>query len=140
MQLTPNFHFWGDCDQAIDLYCRAFDAQVLTLLRYRDARGEDFVPPPGQEERIYHAELLLAGKLRVMLSDEETPPPASTVNRLSMVVTLETAQAVRQAAETLGEGGKIRAPLCSTTYASAFVSLIDRFGIRWEIMTEQTAR
>ena len=140
MQLTPDFHFWGDCAQAIDLYCCAFDAQIVNLLRYRDARDEHFVPQPGQEDWIYHAELMLAGKLRVMLSDEETPPPAATVNRVSMVVTLDTAQAVQQAAETLGEGGAIRAPLCSTTYASAFVSLVDRFGIRWEIMTAQTAR
>lgn len=138
MQLTPNFHFWGDCAQAIDLYRRAFSAQVLTRLRYQDAQAEDFVPQPGEEQRVYHAELLLGGHLRVMLSDEEGCAPDATLNRVSLTVTLDTAQAVLQAAETLGEGGRIRVPLCSTTYSSAFVSLIDRFGVRWEIMTEQT--
>jgi PhnB protein len=30
--------------------------------------------------------------------------------------------------------------MVKTGYSSCFVSLVDRYGIRWELMTEQTER
>lgn len=45
-----------------------------------------------------------------------------------------------QAFEAMKDGAEILSPPQSTTYSSCFLSLIDRFGNRWEIMTEQTLR
>jgi PhnB protein len=55
-----------------------------------------------------------------------------------LVITYDTAEEVKKAYEILKEGSTIIYPLKSTTYSSCFVSLIDKFGLRWGIMTETT--
>lgn len=42
IKTTPNFHFNGKCEQAIRLYEQAFNAKVERLLRYSDARPDDY--------------------------------------------------------------------------------------------------
>lgn len=61
-------------------------------------------------------------------------------NSVSIVITFESARKVMNAFEILNENATIISPVQSTTYSSCFVSLIDRFGIRWELMTEQTEK
>ena len=51
---------------------------------------------------------------------------------------MDTKEQVMEAYQVMKEGALIREQPQSTTYSSCFVSLVDRFGIRWEIMTEQT--
>jgi len=43
-------------------------------------------------------------------------------------------------AEIYIDGATIIYPMQSTTYSSCFVSLVDKFGMRWELMTEQTEK
>jgi len=40
--ITPNFNFDGKCEEAVYLYQKAFDAEINCLLRYSDAKWEDF--------------------------------------------------------------------------------------------------
>lgn len=83
--------------------------------------------------------MLLHGT-RIMLSDMEPTVPAQRPSYLplSLVVTMDTKEQVMQAFEAMKDGAEILSPPQSTTYSSCFLSLIDRFGNRWEIMTEQT--
>lgn len=37
MKVTPNFHFDGDCNEALKLYEKAFNGKITVLLFYRDA-------------------------------------------------------------------------------------------------------
>lgn len=49
----------------------------------------------------------------------------------------DTAEEVRHAYESICEGAQIIHPLGSTWYSAARVVLVDRFGIRWGLMTEK---
>jgi PhnB protein len=137
--VTPNFHFDGRCRQAIGLYERALGARVISLLCYSDANPLDW-KKTNQEQSglVYHAELMI-GTQRVMMSDT-TDPAYPAGNSLSLVVTFDCADEVSKAYDILSQGAKLISPMQSTTYSSCFVSLIDRFGMRWELMTEQTDR
>lgn len=138
--ITPNFNFAGKCQEAIALYQRAFDARVGCLLRYADARKEDFDRPLTEREKalIYHAELFI-GAQRIMMCDNMDIPFAPSLS-LSLVVTLDTKDEVLRAYDVLREGCTIVYPVHSTTYSSCEVVLVDKFGFRWGIMTEQTER
>lgn len=59
--LTPNFNFDGKCEEAIHLYVKAFNAKVNTLLRYSDAKWEDFHRELTEEQKnfVYHARLYI---------------------------------------------------------------------------------
>lgn len=118
------------------MYERAFGARCDICLRYSDAKAEDFSAPLSEEQRnyIYHAEITLCGQ-RVLASDSLDKTEAGWIP-VSIVLLFDTAQEVECAYAALREGAVIRQDLIQTTYAGAFVSLIDRYGVRWELMTE----
>ena len=137
MIVTPVFNFHGQCEEAINFYQKAFGATLKFLLRYSDADKRDWDIPLTEEQKkfVYHAELYI-GNQRIMLSDMlEFNLTKST--SLFLTVTFESAEEVKKACEVLKEGCTIIYPMRSTTYSSCFVSLIDKFGFRWGLMTEQ---
>jgi len=139
LKVTPNLHFRGDAEQAIELYKQAFGAEVKVLYCNSDANPEDFTEAEAnQPDIVYHAEIYI-GEQRLTLSDEPEAPVANT-NPISLLITFETAEDVKKAYAVMEEKATTIYPMQTTSYSSCFVSLIDRFGIRWELMTEQTER
>lgn len=137
LQVTPNLHFNGQCKQAIQLYEEAFDAKVKVLLCESDADPEDWTVKGNRADLVYHCEMYI-GTQRLMLNDSTDSDAQSLNHVMSLVVTFDTADAVQRALSILAEGCTIIHPMQSTSYSSCFVSLIDKFGMRWELMTEQT--
>ncbi|EOT27424.1 hypothetical protein C805_01532 [Eubacterium sp. 14-2] len=89
--ITPNFNFmktylWSDgkCEEAIYLYQKAFEAEINCLLRYSDAKWEDFHRELSEEQKeyIYHAELLI-GNQRIMVEDNPRPFQVSCKSKMS---------------------------------------------------------
>lgn len=138
IKLTPTIHFDGCCEQAIDLYKKAFNAKVKCLLRYRDREKGDWDAPitKEEEEKIYHSEIMI-GESRIMLGDDIYAVARKTTLQFN-TVTFDTAQQVRDAFEVLAQEGTVLHPLNATTYSSQMGTVIDKFGIRWGLMTEQT--
>ena len=135
--ITPNFNFAGRCEEAITLYTQAFGAEVGCLLRYsgRNKADWDRELTPEQENYIYHAELFIAGQRIMMCDNLDVPFQKSTA--LSLVITFDTKEEVIKAYDVMQEGSETIYPMHSTTYSSCEVALIDRFGFRWGLMTEQ---
>ncbi len=136
--VTPGFNFNGQCEEAIALYEKAFGATTKFIMRYSDANKRDWKFPltDDQKNMVYHAEMFI-GNQRVMFSDI-IEFDLSKGTSLFLVITFEDAESVKKAYEILKEGSTIVYPMKSTTYSSCFVSLIDKFGFRWVLMTEQT--
>ncbi len=135
--ITPNFNFAGQCWEAIELYRKAFDAEIGCLMRYGDANAQDMNDAWAEAEKdwIYHAELHFGGQ-RIMLADHadlEFEPGLS----LSLIVTLDTKADVMRAFEIICEGGSVIYPPHSTTYCPCATNVIDKFGFRWCIMAER---
>ena len=61
-------------------------------------------------------------------------------NSLFMVLTFDTKEEVEEIYKALLPGSTVLVPIHSTTYSSCTANLIDKFGIRWGLMTEQTER
>lgn len=136
MIVTPTLNFHGKCEVAIYHYIKAFNAKVGLLLRYSDSDRRDWNVALTEEQSkyIYHAEIYI-GQQRIMLSDIiEFDVVEGTA--VSLTVTFDTADEVRKAFAVLQEDSKIIYPLHSTTYSSCIGVLIDKFGIRWGVMTE----
>jgi len=136
MQITPNYHFRGDCEEAIQLYKDAFNGEITSVMKYSNADPSDLsIKDMSDEDKnlVYHAEMLIGGH-RFMFSDSMSD--ISFGQNTSMVVTFDTRGAVMDAYNILGKDAKIIHPITDTTYSSCFVSLVDKFGMRWELMTE----
>ncbi len=136
--LVPNLHFCGQCEAAITAYQKAFRAEVSVLLRYEDADPRDWDVRLTEEEKryIYHAELTVGGQ-RMMFSDDMAVDMTPGKNAFITVI-FDSADEVKRAYEALREGCTIIYPMRSTTYSALMVSLVDRFGVRWGLMTEAT--
>lgn len=137
---TPTFNFDGHCEEALTLYQKAFQARIGCLLRYSDARKEDFDREltPEQKQYIYHAELFI-GEERIMMCDNLDVPFQTSLS-LSLTITFDTKEEVLKAYDVLKEGSTTIYPVHSSTYSSCIVVFIDKFGFRWGLMTEQTER
>lgn len=138
--VTPGFNFDGRCEEAMKLYEKAFGAKIDFILRYSDADPRDWSTPltDAQKNWVYHAEMHIGGQ-RIFFSDIITFD-LSKGTSLFLTITFEDAESVKKAYEILQEGSTIVVPLKSTTYSSCFVSLVDKFGFRWGLLTEQTDR
>ncbi len=135
MQIVPNLHFNGDCENAIEHYERAFKAKRTAFLRYRDARPEDVDEAYSDEKQslIYHSEMLIGGQ-RVCLNDNTDDLPRGL--NVSLLVSFDSKEDAIEAYTILKDGATIIAPMQETSYSSCFVSLIDRYGVRWELIHE----
>jgi PhnB protein len=105
-------------------------------MHYRDANSADMsIEKLSEAERncVYHAEMLI-GNQRFMFSDSIKEIPKG--QNISTVVTFNDADDVKAAYKMRIEGSTVIHPMKETTYSSCFVSLVDRFGMRWELMTE----
>jgi PhnB protein len=133
MELVPNLHFNGTCEKAIKLYEQAFGGSTTVLLRNKDANPLDVAEALENPEHIYHAEMVI-GSQRIMLNDHDRDLPYGM--NVSILVSMDSAAAVKTAYHALKDGAKILSDLTETTYSSCFVSLVDRFGVRWELIKE----
>lgn len=136
LQITPNLHFNGQCKQAIQLYKEAFDAKIKVMLSEADDHPQNGVTKNNEEDMVYHCEMFI-GTQRFMLNDTSDESTNLLGHTMSLVVTFDCSSDVKQAFSILSDGCTIVHPMQSTSYSSCFVSLIDKFGMRWELMTEQ---
>lgn len=91
-----------------------------------------------QKDWIYHAELLLDGQ-RIIMSDH-ADIAFQTCSSNFLTIMYDTKEEVQRAYAVLQEGSTTIYPMTATPYSSCRVVFVDRFGIRWGIMTEQTDR
>lgn len=140
MIVTPTLHFYGQCEEALRLYQKAFDLKIHSLLHYSGADPRDWNVSltPEQQAYVYHSEASIGGQ-RIRLADE-IGRDASQSTSLFLTITFETADQVKQAYAALTAEGSLLHPLRSTTYSSCRASVVDKFGFRWGLMTEQTDR
>lgn len=140
MIITPTLNFGGQCREAIHLYEKAFSGQITCLLSYRDANDPAYMPLLTEEQKdwIYHAELVL-GDQRIIMSDH-VDIEFNTCYSNFLTIMYDTKEEVQRAYEILKDGSTTIYPMEATPYSSCRVVFVDRFGLRWGIMTEQTER
>lgn len=108
MQLKPYLFFNGRCEDALEFYRTALNAEVTLLLRFKDS-PEPPPPgtmPPGSDNKIMHANLRI-GNTAVMVSDGSCDgQPGFQGFALSLAVPNE-AEADRLFA-ALADGGQVQ--------------------------------
>ena len=140
MKITPTLNFGGQCRQAIQQYAKAFGGKISCMITYGEANDPAYMPLLKENEKdyIYHAELLL-GNQRIIMSDH-VDIEFQTCYSNFLTIMYDTKEEVQQAYEVLKEGSKTIYPMEATQYSSCRVVFVDKYGIRWGIMTEQTER
>lgn len=138
MKITPTLNFGGQCREAIKAYAQAFGGTIACLITYRQANDPAYTPrlTEAQLDWVYHAELILDGQ-RIIMSDHADIAFTTCYSNF-LTLMYDTNEQVHRAWAALQEGSTIIYPLEATRYSAARVVFVDRFGIRWGIMTEAT--
>ena len=132
-QIQPYLFFAGRCQEAIDFYRHALDAQVEMLMRY-DESPEPAPPgrlPAGFESKIMHCSLRIAGNV-IMASDG--CDEQSKFSSFSLAMSVPTEADVDRIFAALAEGGQVQMPPAKTFWSPRYGMVTDRFGVNWMVM------
>ena len=140
MLITPVINMAGNCEEVIHYYEDVFSTKADFILYYSDARPEDWEKPltDRQKTYVYPAEMHI-GAQRFMFSDI-IDFKICHGNSLFIVVTFDTKEEVQEVYNALLPGSTVLVPIHSTAYSSCTANLLDKYGIRWCLITEQTER
>jgi PhnB protein len=135
MEIQPYLFFDGRCEEAIAFYRRAVGAEVQLLLRMKEAPGgpDPAVVPPGSEDKVMHAALRIGGTT-VLASDGRCQGRPSFQGFALTLLVADAAEAARCFA-ALSDGGQVQMPLAETFFSPCFGTLVDRFGVSWQVYT-----
>lgn len=123
MIFIPTLHCGGCCEEAIELYKKAFNLEV-------DWLGKD-----EKTNLIYHTEARI-GKQRIRLSDGGTKQEQIQVDSLFLAVILDTVSDVDRVFNILKEGGTVIQAPHKPDFATYMSELKDKFGFKWFLMVD----
>ncbi|MDN3919137.1 VOC family protein [Roseateles violae] len=133
MRIDPYLFFNGRCEEAINFYKAELGAELQMMMRNSES-PEPPPPgmlPPGSENKIMHASLLIGGAL-VMMSDGRADGDTSFKGFSLSLDCADEAEA-RRAFDALARGGRVDMPLGKTFWAPLFGMVADKFGVAWMV-------
>lgn len=119
--LVTHIHCNGLCREAIELYKKAFQADVKTII-YR----------PGRGNLVDHAEITIHDQL-LMLNDYAENDHVSKSAGYQLAVRFDNETDLLAAYSVLNEGSTTVFPMQATDYSACVVRLIDRYDVRWAL-------
>jgi PhnB protein len=130
MQVQPYLSFEGRCEEAINFYKTALGAEVIMMMRFKEAPDQSMMTP-GTGEKILHAALRL-GDSTVLASDGRCMGKA-IFQGISLSLTAGTDADAKRLFDALANGGQIQMPLAKTFFATSFGIVADKFGVAWMV-------
>ena len=134
--VVPTLVFNRVCNQAIDLYEKAFDARVKAKMLFSDADPKDLTYEEEDKNLVYYTELMI-GKFLIMLHDDHynflDKGVKGRATLTSLCVSFDSEEKARVAFEILSDGATILMERTNGSFFDFYVTLIDKFGIAWEL-------
>jgi PhnB protein len=129
----PYLFFNGSCEQALEFYRKALDAEVQFMMRYKESPEppQPGMVPPGFGNKIMHTSFRV-GQTTVMASDG-CSAEKSSFQGFSLALSVPTEAEADRAFAALADGGQVRMPLTKTFWSPRFGMVVDRFGVGWMI-------
>jgi len=132
MRLTTHLTFGGDCAAAFRSYERALGGKLEVMVTYGETPLAEAVPPAWRD-RIVHATLTIGEAVIAGADVEGYERPRG----FFVLVNARDAGEAERVFAALSEGGRVTMPLQPVFWSEAFGVVIDRFGVPWEVTTDQ---
>lgn len=135
--VVPRLLFNGLCSQALELYKNAFGAEVKEKILFSEADPRDFqYKNEDEKDFIYYAELMIGKHMIMMHDDAEGILDKETKGSTSLAalcVSFDSEEKAKAAYQILSDGAKILKLSTNGTFYSFYVTLVDKFGIVWDL-------
>lgn len=116
--LVTHIYFNGQCKEAIDLYVKAFNATVKTIMKNPE------------NDLVIHAEILIHDQL-LMLNDFGDNDGISKSGGYQLAVRFDNENDLKAAYSVLEDGSITISPMQATDYSACVVRFGDKFDARW---------
>jgi PhnB protein len=123
MRVEPYVYFQGRCEEALEFYRSAIDADATVFARF--------------EDRIGHA-VLRFGDTVVLASDGQGEGQAK-FNGFSLSLSASDDAEAERLFAALSDGGTVQVPMAPTPFASRLGLVADKFGVPWLVVSETGA-
>jgi PhnB protein len=117
MPITKLQLYLKNCDQAIELYQKAFDATVGAIYR-------------NESNLIAHAEINVFGQC-VAFMEQESDYIIGNTMQFCFYFSKGDEEIIKKAYNILKDGAKVELPLGSCEWSSLIFCLVDKFGVNW---------
>jgi len=142
-KLTPILCFKGKAAKAIEAYQKAFGAEVKFTMPFSKANPNDLQYTEEEKDYIYHARITIGEQLIFIADDSDGILKGGTDNNsynsyaVDLVVEFDTDDELKTAFDILFDGAEITKPMHSPAYCSLCVYLTDKFGTRWQFISNE---
>ncbi len=139
MKIRPYLTFNGNCNEAIELYKKAFRTDTLHVLRFSELPANPAFPIPAEYmDRVVQATLAF-GVDFIRMSDCGPGQPLNDPESERISLAIETGEdEVRHAFDVLAEaGGHVGMALEKTFYSPCAGVVFDRFGVMWNFVAQE---
>jgi len=117
MPITKLQLYLKNCDQAIELYQKAFGATVDAIYR-------------NESNLIAHAEINVFGQC-VAFMEQESDCIIGNTMQFCFYFNKGGEEIIKKAYDILKDGAKVEWPLGSCEWSSLIFCLVDKFGVNW---------
>ena len=131
MQVLPCFGFEGNAREAMKLYEKAFDGNVIFTMLYKENK-EVMKDYPEYENKIFHAEMKI-GDGYLYISDLMPEITRMTGNNVDVHINFYFNNQLENAFNILKDGGVVKSELNDTFWGARYASVIDKFGNSWSL-------
>jgi PhnB protein len=131
--VEPYLFFNGRCEEALNFYRDALNAEVTALMRFGDSPEQCMPEMP--KDKVMHA-CLRIGETTVMASDGCSAEKAN-FQGFALSISAPDEQTATRFFNALSEGGQVQMPLGKTFYSPCFGMVTDRFGVMWMVIVVQ---
>jgi PhnB protein len=132
--IQPYLIFNGRCEEAVEFYRKVLGAEVVMLLRFKDAPDPKMIAP-GAENKVMHTTLKIGDT--IILASDGRCQEGSGFGSFSLSLTVKTEADADRFFAALSDGGQVQMPLSKTFFSPYFGMVADRFGVSWMIIIPQ---
>jgi len=128
MKISPFISFNENWEEAVFFYYVKAE-----IIRYKETpKDNDYQVQPGTENLVMHTQFELYGET-IMFADMPPEYPVQAGSNIAIMAEFDTAEIAKSAFDSLKVGGQVTMELQETFWSKCFGSLIDKFGIIWNI-------
>lgn len=136
LKLIPYLVMNGNAREAIDFYQKALNADVLFTQSFGEMPENPEFPLPEDAKNLVSHATIKVGETELMLSDTFPGQPHSSGTQVTICITTDNAEKAKQMFEALMQEGQVTMPLQETFFSPAYGSVVDKFGVSFQISTE----
>lgn len=128
--IKPYLMFNLECEEAFNLYQRAFDGELVSMQKYGDMPpNPEFPVAESDKNLVMHAQLKLTDSWYIMGSDSKQD--IADGQKVCISVELESEDRAKNAWNLLKEGGSVHMDLQPTFFSRLHGSVKDKYGVTW---------